>query len=160
MPRPPRSKYPIDSKYYHEMRRPGFVHTVRLPEDFLQTYDELKHALRPHTSHADVISHYAPDDLGEVVEDSDPEAVDLTGSSVGNVCPDSQVPEDEDSAMRVYQDATNGFWSKAKRNHGTPDVTGSLYHTSLCSGMGHIGFESMCLELGLHVPRRAHFFDF
>ncbi|KAL3701871.1 hypothetical protein R1sor_019893 [Riccia sorocarpa] len=33
----------------------GFAHTIRLPEDLLDTYDELKRALGLRTSHADVI---------------------------------------------------------------------------------------------------------
>ncbi|KAL3693214.1 hypothetical protein R1sor_006865 [Riccia sorocarpa] len=55
MTRPPRPKYPNDSKNYHEMCKRRFVHTVCLPEDLLQTYEKLRPALRPSRSHADVI---------------------------------------------------------------------------------------------------------
>ncbi|KAL3682660.1 hypothetical protein R1sor_000682 [Riccia sorocarpa] len=55
MTRPPRPKYPSDAKDYHEIRRPGCAHTIRLPEDLLPTYVNLKRCLRPRTSHTDVI---------------------------------------------------------------------------------------------------------
>ncbi|KAL3684137.1 hypothetical protein R1sor_002159 [Riccia sorocarpa] len=55
MTRPPRPKYPSDAKDYHEIRRPGCAHTIRLPEDLLPTYVNLKRCLGPRTSHADVI---------------------------------------------------------------------------------------------------------
>ncbi|KAL3702219.1 hypothetical protein R1sor_020241 [Riccia sorocarpa] len=38
MTRPPRPKYPSDAKKYREQRRPGYAHTVRLPEELLETY--------------------------------------------------------------------------------------------------------------------------
>ncbi|KAL3677928.1 hypothetical protein R1sor_020884 [Riccia sorocarpa] len=55
MTRPPRPKYPSDAKNYHDLRRPGFAHTIRLPEELLQLYVNLKCALGPRTTHADVI---------------------------------------------------------------------------------------------------------
>ncbi|KAL3688601.1 hypothetical protein R1sor_014910 [Riccia sorocarpa] len=55
MTRPPRPKYPSDARNYHEVRKPGFAHTVRLPEDLLDKYAELKTALGPRKSHTDVI---------------------------------------------------------------------------------------------------------
>ncbi|KAL3694029.1 hypothetical protein R1sor_007680 [Riccia sorocarpa] len=55
MTRPPRPKYPSDCKNYHELRKPGLAHTIRLPEELLQTYDDLKRSLGPRTTHADVI---------------------------------------------------------------------------------------------------------
>ncbi|KAL3684744.1 hypothetical protein R1sor_002766 [Riccia sorocarpa] len=55
MTRPPRPKYPSDSRNYHEIRKPGHAHTVRLPEELLEKYMVLKNALGPKKSHADVI---------------------------------------------------------------------------------------------------------
>ncbi|KAL3688173.1 hypothetical protein R1sor_014482 [Riccia sorocarpa] len=55
MMRPPRPKYPSDTKNYHESRRPGFSLTVRLPEELLDKYVALKNELGPHKSHANVI---------------------------------------------------------------------------------------------------------
>ncbi|KAL3685848.1 hypothetical protein R1sor_003870 [Riccia sorocarpa] len=55
MTRPPRPKYPSDSRNYHEIRKPGHAHTVRLPEELLEKYTALKIALGPKKSHADVI---------------------------------------------------------------------------------------------------------
>ncbi|KAL3693011.1 hypothetical protein R1sor_006662 [Riccia sorocarpa] len=52
---PPRPKYPSDQKNYHDTRKPGFAHTIRLPEELLGVYVSLKHALGPRSSHADVI---------------------------------------------------------------------------------------------------------
>ncbi|KAL3696809.1 hypothetical protein R1sor_010885 [Riccia sorocarpa] len=51
----PRSKYPSNSKNYHDLRRSGYAHTVRLPEELLGTYVVLKRALRAKTSYIDVI---------------------------------------------------------------------------------------------------------
>ncbi|KAL3702088.1 hypothetical protein R1sor_020110 [Riccia sorocarpa] len=55
MTRPPRPKYPSDLKNYHELRKPGCAHTIRLPEELLVTYVDLKRALGARTTHADVI---------------------------------------------------------------------------------------------------------
>ncbi|KAL3680974.1 hypothetical protein R1sor_023930 [Riccia sorocarpa] len=55
MTRPPRPKYPSDSKNYHEQRRPGFTQTIRLPEDLLETFTSLKGSLGSRKSNADVI---------------------------------------------------------------------------------------------------------
>ncbi|KAL3685389.1 hypothetical protein R1sor_003411 [Riccia sorocarpa] len=55
MTRPPLPKYPSDMKNYHESRRPGYAHTVRLPEELLEKYVALKNPLGPRKSHADVI---------------------------------------------------------------------------------------------------------
>ncbi|KAL3675677.1 hypothetical protein R1sor_025625 [Riccia sorocarpa] len=252
MTRPPRPKYPSDAKDYHELRRPGCAHTVRLPEDLLPTYAQLKRSLGRNTSHADVIrflfeaadpaiqaaiqrtnvqvvidsqeetvADFPPsmDPNDDIVEDapdseeSDHEMLDEAGDLRADLdhgpVPDSQVQQ----SARVYPDPTNAFWSHSKvrdffrmfrvvcpvdgcarqflppniktfmhvwslgmkcpvghsfsfltgeleRNHGTPDITGRLYHSSLCSGMTHSCLESMCLELGLHVPRKVHFFEF
>ncbi|KAL3701623.1 hypothetical protein R1sor_019645 [Riccia sorocarpa] len=55
MTRPPRPKYPSDHINYHEQRRPGLAHTIRLPEELLPTYNALKVSLGARASHADVI---------------------------------------------------------------------------------------------------------
>ncbi|KAL2628589.1 hypothetical protein R1flu_013275 [Riccia fluitans] len=55
MKRPPRPKYPSDDRNYHEIRRPGFTHTICLLQDLLETYVQLKNALGPKTSHATVV---------------------------------------------------------------------------------------------------------
>ncbi|KAL3684035.1 hypothetical protein R1sor_008785 [Riccia sorocarpa] len=55
MTRPPRPRYPSDSKNYHDARKPNCPHTIRLPEELLDTYLALKRALGAKTSHADVI---------------------------------------------------------------------------------------------------------
>ncbi|KAL2636453.1 hypothetical protein R1flu_007932 [Riccia fluitans] len=55
MTRPPRPKYPSDSKNYHEIRRPGCAQTIRLPEELLDTYVTLRRCLGTKTSHATVI---------------------------------------------------------------------------------------------------------
>ncbi|KAL3676294.1 hypothetical protein R1sor_026242 [Riccia sorocarpa] len=264
MTRPPRPKYPTDSKNYHEARRPGHAHTIRLPEELLDTYLQLKKSLGARSSHADVIRflfdaaesaitsviqasepQLIPDSQlhgfatngeeqreGNVMEvdpgaESEPEecsdgenadapvVLDVTDSDDEDVmCLDSQAPSIiRDAAGRTYPDATTAFWSKGKvleffqrfmvfcptegcsrkflppkisefqqlwsiamkcpvghnflfltgeleREHGVPDITGKLYHSFLCSGMTHTSLESLCGEVGLHVPRRAHFFDF
>ncbi|KAL3682541.1 hypothetical protein R1sor_000563 [Riccia sorocarpa] len=46
---------PSDGKNYHEVRRPGYAHTIRLPEELLETYAALKRALGSNKSHADVV---------------------------------------------------------------------------------------------------------
>ncbi|KAL3694487.1 hypothetical protein R1sor_008138 [Riccia sorocarpa] len=53
MTRPPRLKYPSDAKNYHDTAQ--FAHTIRLPEELLQPYLNLKIALGSRTTHADVI---------------------------------------------------------------------------------------------------------
>ncbi|KAL3696782.1 hypothetical protein R1sor_010858 [Riccia sorocarpa] len=53
--RPPRPKYPSDSKNYHKIRRPSQPHTVRLPEELLETYVSLKRTLGQRTSHANIV---------------------------------------------------------------------------------------------------------
>ncbi|KAL3692708.1 hypothetical protein R1sor_006359 [Riccia sorocarpa] len=55
MTRPPRPKYPSDSKNYHDIRKPGAAHTVRLPEELIEKYVALKNALGSRKSHTDVI---------------------------------------------------------------------------------------------------------
>ncbi|KAL3680501.1 hypothetical protein R1sor_023457 [Riccia sorocarpa] len=55
MTRPPRPRYPSDTKNYHDARHPGCPHTIRLPEELLDTYVALKRALGARTSHADVV---------------------------------------------------------------------------------------------------------
>ncbi|KAL3700559.1 hypothetical protein R1sor_018581 [Riccia sorocarpa] len=55
MTRPPRAKYHSDGKIYHEARRPGFAHTMRLPEELLDTYMALKNSLGPRKSHVDMV---------------------------------------------------------------------------------------------------------
>ncbi|KAL3690843.1 hypothetical protein R1sor_004494 [Riccia sorocarpa] len=55
MTRPPRPKYPSDSKNYHEQRRPRFTQTIWLPEDLMETYASLKRCLGPNKYHADVV---------------------------------------------------------------------------------------------------------
>ncbi|KAL3695438.1 hypothetical protein R1sor_009514 [Riccia sorocarpa] len=263
MTRPPRPKYPSDSKNYHDIRKPGCAHTVRLPEELIEKYVALKNALGSRKSHADVIrflfeaaepaiaavmqqreDHVVIDseeipivepeiqhDPDEIVDDetfdndgSECSDVDIAREAIPEVvadseddeqscCMDSQPQQSADSALRVYPDATYGFWSKnkvmefflkfpvycpapgcglrirepkvsefqqvwslqlkcqvdhsfsflsgeLKKDHGVPDVTGKLYHSTLCSGMKHTTLESICSEVGLHVPRKAHFFDF
>ncbi|KAL3682856.1 hypothetical protein R1sor_000878 [Riccia sorocarpa] len=85
MTHPPRPRYCSDSKNYHNAR-PGCPHTIRLPEELLDTYVALKQALGPMTSHADVIrfSFEAADvAIAYVVQAAEPV-----------VCSDSQnVPE-------------------------------------------------------------------
>ncbi|KAL3700090.1 hypothetical protein R1sor_018112 [Riccia sorocarpa] len=86
MTHPPRPKYPSDAKNYHDMRWPGFAHTIRLPEELLQPYVNLKVTLGPRTTHADEEplmvdpDEADPDDnIGDVAqdsEDSDPEILD------------------------------------------------------------------------------------
>ncbi|KAL3686945.1 hypothetical protein R1sor_013254 [Riccia sorocarpa] len=46
MTRPPRPKYPSDAKNYHDLKRLGFAHTVRLPEELLDIYVNLKRTLK------------------------------------------------------------------------------------------------------------------
>ncbi|KAL3699113.1 hypothetical protein R1sor_017135 [Riccia sorocarpa] len=204
MTRPPRPKYPSDAKNYHDLRCPGFAHMIRLPEELLQPYVNLKRALDPRTTHTDVIrflfeaaeaaiqavmqsdnvlaipdsqeegrmddlDEADPDDtVGNVAadsEDSDLEVLDETGRTAVTsvrlepvVIKDSQAVNPE--LIRVVLEASNAIWSKTERNHGTPDVTGHLNHWSLCAGMTHSCLESLCQELDLHVPRKAHFFEF
>ncbi|KAL3684819.1 hypothetical protein R1sor_002841 [Riccia sorocarpa] len=55
MTRPPCPKYPSDFKNYHEMRKPGCAHTIRLPEESVMTYIDLKCSLEALTTHADEI---------------------------------------------------------------------------------------------------------
>ncbi|KAL3676905.1 hypothetical protein R1sor_026853 [Riccia sorocarpa] len=263
MTRPPRPKYPSDLRNYHEIRKPGFAHTVRLPEELLETYEKLKRAMGPKTTHADALRFIfeaaesaiqavvqaaepivmgdsqhsglgnvsfdtpmdnfeedpgaeSPLDASDSDDDNEPPIVwDFTGEGDDVVCGDSQIPtcNSEPQALRQYADATYGFWSKVKvldfflkfpvmcpiegcmrkflppkvvefqqvwsismkcpvdhtfafltgeleTERGVPDITGKFYHSALCSGMTHSCLEAMCEEVGLHVPRRAHFFDF
>ncbi|KAL3690137.1 hypothetical protein R1sor_016446 [Riccia sorocarpa] len=198
MTRPPRPKYPSDQKNYHEQRRPGCAHTIRLPEDLLPMYQQLKCGLGSRSTHADVIRFLfeaadaaiqavlqsaevrvvadsvqlnvldddviadPDDDPGEIAEDSeesDPETMVEAGRMVGgrddevHIVNDSQVHSNVTPASNFYKDAVNGFWGKSKiseffmqyivccptvncgrdleKNHGTPDITGRLYHSSL-----------------------------
>ncbi|KAL3691385.1 hypothetical protein R1sor_005036 [Riccia sorocarpa] len=208
MTRHPRPKYPSDQKNYHEQRCPGCAHTIRLPEDLLPMYQQLKRSLGSRSTHADKIQRKC-----------DPETMVEAGRMVGgrddevHIVNDSQVHSNVTPASNFYKGAVNGFWGKSKiseffmqyivccptvncgrkflppkisefqqlwslqmkcpsghtfsylsgdleKNHGTPDITGRLYHSSLCSGMTHVCLESLCEELGLYVPRRGHFFDF
>ncbi|KAL3692350.1 hypothetical protein R1sor_006001 [Riccia sorocarpa] len=48
-------KYPSDAKNYHDIWKPGFSHTTRVPEDLLDTYMSLKRSLGARASHADVV---------------------------------------------------------------------------------------------------------
>ncbi|KAL3697261.1 hypothetical protein R1sor_011337 [Riccia sorocarpa] len=265
MTRPPRPKYPSDSRNYHEIRKPGHAHTVRLPEELLDKYTALKIALGPKKSHADVFrflweaaepaisslmgeteDRVVLDWSDEVPNSSDPVQQDPDGSmddetmsnpdeseqdddiqlETGDVAPDSEDDEEErsccidsqaqsnvEATVATYPDASYAFWSKGKileffqkfpvycptkdcglrirqpkisefqhtwslqlrcpvdhnfsflsgdleKEHGIPDVTGKLYHATLCAGMTHQCLESLCGELGLRVPRRQHFFDF
>ncbi|KAL3675066.1 hypothetical protein R1sor_025014 [Riccia sorocarpa] len=87
-----RPKNPSDCKNYHELRKPGLAHTIRLPEELLTTYNDLKRSIRAKTTHTDedVVLHDGeetdPDiDLGDVAEDSedsDEETVAEAGSIV------------------------------------------------------------------------------
>ncbi|KAL3699329.1 hypothetical protein R1sor_017351 [Riccia sorocarpa] len=106
MTRPPRLKYPSDSVNYHNLRCPGFAHTIRLPEDLLQTYDELKRTFGPRTSYTDVVRFGdcdAADDPHEVAEDSDQEFDVQAEDQMHNVFPDPQVHAEEEQAVRVLQ---------------------------------------------------------
>ncbi|KAL3697455.1 hypothetical protein R1sor_011531 [Riccia sorocarpa] len=47
-----------------------------------------------------------------------------------------------------------------EQNKVTPLITGKLYHSAICTGMSHVSLQSMVLELGIHVPRSRHFYDF
>ncbi|KAL3693920.1 hypothetical protein R1sor_007571 [Riccia sorocarpa] len=107
MTRPSLPEYPFDTKYYHDMRHPGFSHTIRLPEELLQPYVNLKLAQGLRTTHTDVIRFLFeaaevaiqaveellmedpdmadPEDTGDVAgdpEDSNPEVLDETGRTV------------------------------------------------------------------------------
>ncbi|KAL3697018.1 hypothetical protein R1sor_011094 [Riccia sorocarpa] len=97
MMRPPRPKYPSDSKNFHEVRRPGYAHTIRLPEELPSKYSE-------------------PDECSDG-ENADVLAVlDVADSEDDKVmCLDSQAPSSSrDAAGRTYPDATTAFWSKEK----------------------------------------------
>ncbi|KAL3684620.1 hypothetical protein R1sor_002642 [Riccia sorocarpa] len=47
-----------------------------------------------------------------------------------------------------------------EHNHGTPLITGKIYHSAVCTGMSYTCLQSMALELGIHVPRTRHFCNF
>ncbi|KAL3691361.1 hypothetical protein R1sor_005012 [Riccia sorocarpa] len=213
MTRPPRPKYPSDSHNYHEIRKPGHAHTVRLPEELLEKYTALKNALGPKKSHADVIrflweaaepaissilqekedhvvlhwTEEVPSSMEPMQHDSDGGMDDETMSNPdesqsdidialesADIAPDSEEDDPElsccfcsqaqsnmETSVSAYPDASYPFWLKGKvdleKDHGIPDVTGKLYHATLCAGMTHQCLESMCAELGLRVPRRQHF---
>ncbi|KAL3701251.1 hypothetical protein R1sor_019273 [Riccia sorocarpa] len=55
MTRPPRANYPSDGKIYHEARRPGYAHTIRLHEELQDMYMGLKISLGQRKSHTDVV---------------------------------------------------------------------------------------------------------
>ncbi|KAL3692876.1 hypothetical protein R1sor_006527 [Riccia sorocarpa] len=96
MTRPPRPKYPSDSKNYHDLRRPGFAHTVRLPEELLDTYTNLKKALGPKSSHADVL---------RFVFEATESAISAVLQAVEPlVAPDSQVNVEDDLPADAYMD--------------------------------------------------------
>ncbi|KAL3693655.1 hypothetical protein R1sor_007306 [Riccia sorocarpa] len=178
MTRPPRPKYPSDSKNYHDIRKPGCAHTVRLPEELIEKYVALKNALDSRKSHADVIrflfeaaepaiaavlqqreDHIVIDaeeipivepeiqhDPDEIVDD---ETFDIDGSECSDVdvareavpevvadseddeqscCMDSQPQQSADSALRVYPDATYGFWGDTTPQVLTKDVQNAAEH--------------------------------
>ncbi|KAL3701498.1 hypothetical protein R1sor_019520 [Riccia sorocarpa] len=58
MTRPPKPKYPSDAENYHKMRRSGYAHTIRDPEELLERYSSFKHAIGPKNSHADVMQFF------------------------------------------------------------------------------------------------------
>ncbi|KAL3680545.1 hypothetical protein R1sor_023501 [Riccia sorocarpa] len=109
MTRPPRPKYPSDLRNYHEIRKPGFAHTVRLPEELLETYEKLKRAMGPKTTHADalrfifeaaesaiqaVVQAAEPIVVGDSQHDDDnepPIVWDFTGEGDDVVCGDSHL---------------------------------------------------------------------
>ncbi|KAL3685313.1 hypothetical protein R1sor_003335 [Riccia sorocarpa] len=96
MTRPPRPKYLSDSKNYHDLRRPGFAHTVRLLEELLDTYTNLKKALGPKSSHADVLRFVfeaAESAISVVLQAAEP-----------LVAPDSQVNVEDNLPADAYMD--------------------------------------------------------
>ncbi|KAL3684233.1 hypothetical protein R1sor_002255 [Riccia sorocarpa] len=100
MTRPPRPRYPSDTKNYHDARRPGCPHTIRLPEELLDTYVALKRALGAKTSHADVIRF--------LFEAADAAITSVVQAAEPVVCQDSQNVEEPgeigECSMGVMED--------------------------------------------------------
>ncbi|KAL2612269.1 hypothetical protein R1flu_023961 [Riccia fluitans] len=128
MTRPPRPKYPSDSKNYHEIRRPGCAQTIRLPEELLDTYVTLRsfdpsqdaqiiqdlqlHPSVSNCNHEELEFEDVEDSEDEELSDEETrEEVGLGGADVDSVlCADSQLENvTRDPLLRVFPDATYGF---------------------------------------------------
>ncbi|KAL3694997.1 hypothetical protein R1sor_008648 [Riccia sorocarpa] len=109
MTRPPRPRYPSDAKNYHETRRPGFAHTVRLPQELLDKYTALKLALGPRKSHADVIRFLfeaAEPAIASVLQERSDRVV-IEQDSVNPVDVEMQCDPDGDVADEIEPDMSN-----------------------------------------------------
>ncbi|KAL3681385.1 hypothetical protein R1sor_024341 [Riccia sorocarpa] len=114
MTRLPRPKYPSDCKNYHEVWRPGYAHTIRLPEELLKTYAALKRALGVNKSHVDVvrflfeaadptISAVLQRESDRAMDESVPAANDGQFVDPGEADPDDDL--DENSEIDVAEEA-------------------------------------------------------
>ncbi|KAL3689059.1 hypothetical protein R1sor_015368 [Riccia sorocarpa] len=114
MMRPRRPKYPSDSKNYHDLRRPGFAHTVRLPEELLDIYTNLKKALGPKSSHADVhrfVFETAESAISAVLQAAEP-----------LVAQDSQVPVTEDVPAEDHMDVMQDPGAESAEENSEDDL--------------------------------------
>ncbi|KAL3696412.1 hypothetical protein R1sor_010488 [Riccia sorocarpa] len=134
MTRPPRPKYPSDSRNYHEIQKPGHAHTVRLPEELLEKYTALKIALGPKKSHVDHDLDGGMDDEAMSNPDESQSDDDIALESA-DVAPDSEEDETElscyidsqaqsnvEAAIAAYPDASYAFWSEGKISAWNPCV--------------------------------------
>ncbi|KAL3701138.1 hypothetical protein R1sor_019160 [Riccia sorocarpa] len=131
MTRLPRPKYPSDSRNFHKVPRPGYTHTIRLPEELLETYCSLKRALGLRSSHEDVLRFLFEAAKGAItavlqlflgIDGVSDDEIDLEAEfvafAVSNEGPeiifDSQQAGSSRNLLRTYRDAEYGLWSKSK----------------------------------------------
>ncbi|KAL3676843.1 hypothetical protein R1sor_026791 [Riccia sorocarpa] len=131
MTRPPRPKYPSDSKNYHETRRPGFLFEAAEPAiaSVLQERSDRVVIEQDSIDPVDVKMQCDPD--GDVADEIGPDMSD-SGNSDGEIeedpgqvavdsedddpscCADSQARSTVEQQLPNYPEATYAFWSKKK----------------------------------------------
>ncbi|KAL3692598.1 hypothetical protein R1sor_006249 [Riccia sorocarpa] len=172
MTRPPRPKYPSDSKNYHDIRKPGCAHTVRLPEELIEKYVALKNALGSRKSHADVIRFLfeaAEPAIAAVLQQCEDHVV-IDSEEIPIVEPEIQRDPDEIVDDEKFDNDGSECSDVDIAWEAIPEVVADSEddEQSCCmdsqpqqSADSASGSTRMRLTAsGLHVPHKAHFFDF
>ncbi|KAL3679075.1 hypothetical protein R1sor_022031 [Riccia sorocarpa] len=145
MTRPPRPKYPSDRLNYHEQRKPGYpaITVVIQAEDAGIVRD----------------SQLQPPDVG-VNDHEEPEFDKVEDEPEGTDMFDEETREEADVYNVLCGDSQI---SPPPLLLILPSEPIRTLHTGSgldSGGMTHQCLQSLSEEVGLHVPRKQHFFDF